>query len=314
MKRIIIAAFLLPLLLTGQNIPQLPEVLPPSPDVSALGKFVESPVSLATGIPYIDIPIYHINEGEINVPVSLSYHAGGIKVEEVASWVGLGWSLNAGGAVMRIVHGLPDDHDDGYIHTQNTVEGLIAKTESNRELEFLAFNNGERDYEPDVFMYNFNGHNGRFVYDQVNNKFLQTPQTNLLIETLYGAGGAIDGFVITTPEGIQYYFGRKEARTAIDRNANSTTISYANGNSVLQPATPISYNSAWHLLEIVSPRNEKVVFNYRLDYSLHPQYHRTEESIIADPFKLNSATGDQCLVDKYSTTFTAHSSESQYRG
>jgi hypothetical protein len=37
----------------------------------------------------------------------LSY--GGIKVEEVASSVGLGWAFNNGGVITRNVRGMPDD-------------------------------------------------------------------------------------------------------------------------------------------------------------------------------------------------------------
>jgi hypothetical protein len=56
----------------------------------------------------ISIPLYELNEGRISVPISLSYHAGGIRVAEEASWVGLGWSLNAGGVITRTVR----DKDD----------------------------------------------------------------------------------------------------------------------------------------------------------------------------------------------------------
>ena len=34
----------------------------------------------------------------VHLPVSLSYHSQGVKVSETASWVGLGFTLNAGGA------------------------------------------------------------------------------------------------------------------------------------------------------------------------------------------------------------------------
>lgn len=79
----------------SQEYAQLPEVVPPSPNATSLGKYVETHVSTATGIPGIGMPIYSVQEGDISVPISLSYHAGGIRVEEIASWVGLGWSLQA---------------------------------------------------------------------------------------------------------------------------------------------------------------------------------------------------------------------------
>ena len=60
----------------------------PTPQSSALGKYVDIPVSLSTGTPSISIPIYTLNEGNLSLPVSLNYHASGIKVGEVAGFSG----------------------------------------------------------------------------------------------------------------------------------------------------------------------------------------------------------------------------------
>lgn len=80
-----------------------------SPNAAALGKFGDIPVNYHTGIPTIDIPLYTVQEGNISVPVSLSYHAGGLKVDEQASSVGAGWALIAGGAITRTVKDKPDE-------------------------------------------------------------------------------------------------------------------------------------------------------------------------------------------------------------
>jgi len=89
-------------------------IAPKSPDAAALFRYTETPVSLYTGVPNIDIPIYTIKEGDIEVPISISYHAGGIKVTDEASSVGLGWSLNAGGRVSHIMAGFNDFSLYGY--------------------------------------------------------------------------------------------------------------------------------------------------------------------------------------------------------
>src|SRR3954462_958189 len=89
----------------AQNLSPLnvSNVIPPSPDVAALNKFLNMPVGYSTGVPDISIPVYTIQSGDLSVPISLSYNASGIKVEEVPTWVGLGWNLNAGGSLSRIV-------------------------------------------------------------------------------------------------------------------------------------------------------------------------------------------------------------------
>src|SRR5882724_7007874 len=70
------------------------KVVPAAPNTAALAKFGDIPVGLYAGIPKISIPIYQIKSGSLSLPITLNYHAGGVWVEEVASSVGLGWSLS----------------------------------------------------------------------------------------------------------------------------------------------------------------------------------------------------------------------------
>ena len=79
------------------------------PNVASFNKFEDTPVSKYTGTPDISIPLYTIKEGEIEIPIVLRYHGQGIKVEEEASWVGLGWNLNVGGSVTCRVYGKSDE-------------------------------------------------------------------------------------------------------------------------------------------------------------------------------------------------------------
>ena len=83
----------------------------PSPESHALMQYSDIPVSLYTGIPDISIPIYTINVGNFSLPISLRYHASGIKVAQEASRVGLGWSLHAGGCISRTIQER-DDFDE----------------------------------------------------------------------------------------------------------------------------------------------------------------------------------------------------------
>ncbi len=43
-----------------------------------LAKYADFPVSNHTGITQISVPIYTVKEGPLQIPISLSYHAGGL--------------------------------------------------------------------------------------------------------------------------------------------------------------------------------------------------------------------------------------------
>src|SRR5206468_12879173 len=92
----------------------------PSPTAASLGRFGDIPVSLSRGVPEITIPLFTVKGKTLELPVSLKYHGGGIRVEEIGSWVGIGWALEAGGVITRSVRGWADDKADGYLSTGNT--------------------------------------------------------------------------------------------------------------------------------------------------------------------------------------------------
>src|SRR5438093_9406486 len=92
----------------------------PSPTVASLGKFGDVPVSLYTGVPDISIPLFTVRGKTLQLPISLRYHAGGIKVEDIGGWAGIGWALEAGGTITRTVRGLVDESSQGYYNTGKT--------------------------------------------------------------------------------------------------------------------------------------------------------------------------------------------------
>lgn len=129
---ILLALFLIAQPLFGQEEPiEIPDVIPPSPTSAGLGKYGDVPANLHHGTPNINIPLYEIIVDDIRVPISLSFHASGHKVVEQASWVGLGWSLNAGGVVNRSMRGKPDE--DGFFENMPQ----ILEYEDNDMLQYL---------------------------------------------------------------------------------------------------------------------------------------------------------------------------------
>lgn len=72
------------LLVFAQAFAQIPElthssVIPPSPVASELTKYITYPVDLCNGLVKTNIPLYEIVDGDIRIPITLNYHASGLK-------------------------------------------------------------------------------------------------------------------------------------------------------------------------------------------------------------------------------------------
>lgn len=81
------------------------------PEVSTLSTKVNyDNVDLSTGRIMPNIPLFPIGTYDLQDQVKLTYISGsGIKVNDYASDVGLGWDLDVGGYIVREVRGIPDD-------------------------------------------------------------------------------------------------------------------------------------------------------------------------------------------------------------
>ena len=79
-----------------------------SPNVSGFSNVNYFPVDESIGKVNITIPIYAIDLDGLNIPISISYNTGGVKVNSSASTVGLNWSLNAGGLIKKEIKGFDD--------------------------------------------------------------------------------------------------------------------------------------------------------------------------------------------------------------
>ena len=225
------------------------EYMLPSAEAISLIKPVLQPEELYTGIPKIQIPLWNNQYSDISL--AISYHAPGIMVNQRASSVGLGWRLDAGGVVARIVRGLPDDHTNGYLSLSPGTKAFY-----NKDLdEYLSsdagtfYNYTNIDPAPDLFAYNFDGIKGRFVFDE-NGHIVSIPSNNLKIEPdIQPGSNKIIGFTIITPGGTEYRFYDVENITI---NSGSGYLGYNN------------YNSAWYLTTQGTLESESVSYSYEL--------------------------------------------------
>ncbi len=151
------------------NLTSLPKVIPQSPNTAAFKKFGDIPVSYYTGVPDISIPLYNISAGNVSLPVSLSYHASGIKVADEAGRTGLGWSLIAGSSITRTIRGEDDfSHKLGYSYhsPSNPSPELILKGKNFSELYPLL--NDDHGFRESTKSKIYPGVDMTAVYSQIN--------------------------------------------------------------------------------------------------------------------------------------------------
>ena len=245
----------------------VPKLIPATPQAAALGKYGNVPVSHYTGIPNISIPLYQLSQKDLSLDLGLSYHAGGIRVEELAPWTGLGWSLTGLGTISKTVRGsLPDEKTNGYINTQDNLSQIYAwYLEGSHYNEVLAFSqnvadpsngNPPLDSESDLYTFNFGKYSGKFFFNRTTAEFYTIPRQNLKLEHSLD----YSSWTITTEEGIQYVFA---ARDYTNSTQNSCT------GVVLE--TDNNITTSWQLTQIISPTdaNNNITITYSNEvYSL----------------------------------------------
>jgi hypothetical protein len=235
-----------------------PDVLPNSPEAASLGKYNDIPVGLFTGTPNITIPLYEIKIDEFKLPIYLNYSSNGIKVDQISSNVGLGWTLFSGGIITRSLNNNADEDYRLYLPNAN-----YSSEEMQDFLEDINNNSDQRDTEPDIFSYNFNGHSGKFYLDENFEPMLIEP-SDIKIEKLSGFGienTTEYAFSVTTSDGIAYWFG------GLNAVESSYLMTSSGGNHT--EATE-SIQNAWYLALITFPNNnESITFNYVNGFANH---------------------------------------------
>ena len=153
-----------------------------SPTATEFVKYQRIPVSYFNGLPSINIPLYTAQIKDLELPLSLNYYASGVKVNQYPTYVGLGWNLNAGGCITRVINGRADetinqdqkditgigmsggDLDPGYYYSSC----YLDQDNWASEQRLIDYINAETfvtyDWEPDEFIVNAYGINGSFYF------------------------------------------------------------------------------------------------------------------------------------------------------
>lgn len=232
--------------------------IPSSPEAALLGRFGDIPVGNYTGVANVSIPIYTIKESGIEIPINLKYHSSGVKVADEATWVGLGWDLSPGGAIIHEVRGKSDHQETignrlydmpGYENFKNYFYTFASGKHTFRNQRGSALNNScfEKDNnisdyngydsvevlykllegsgQPDIYNYDFAGYSGKFYIHPENQQIiLLDKKENITFERLSDLT-----WLAKTQDGNVFKFGIIEnADGGIDNEYKGRTYKLSN--------------------------------------------------------------------------------------
>ena len=272
---------------------------PKSPEATSMNRYGEYAVGHFTGRPNIGIPLSVSEE----VPIDLSYNAGGNKPEEHHGWVGLGWNLNVGGMITRVKRGFQDEFKDPYLNPSNgNTNGPTGYLENNWRLkgtpdtwgvaalntkialtssialgDSAQWRTQKADLEPDEFVFNFGGYSGSFMLNHEGKWIFRGNNPNEFKLTATLATGFNVEFVpqmscvISIPRIFTGFIITTSDGTdyTFGGNSNAMDINYDFSDSdANNPKT--MFASAWHLTKItyVSGKQIKFFYDEKKDFSL----------------------------------------------
>lgn len=200
---LILSAFFAVLSAKGQSEDgiklDVPRLVPLSPTATAMVKYQSYPVDHCTGVPNITIPLYDIVAGEVTIPVTLSYHASGLKPKEGSGYAGAGWTLNLEPSIARQVIGVADNDYYGWFDryfSQNTVPG----DERDRLIYYGEMVDNKRDTRPDKFTYKLPGGGGSGYFSDRSSPLITVPHNSDVVRY------AESDMNITDGNGVKYLF------------------------------------------------------------------------------------------------------------
>jgi hypothetical protein len=233
-----------------QNLPVVS--IPATPEAAALSvRGIYSTGKFSGSMEY-DLPIYTLKLPGLEIPIGLHYQSNGVKVDEIASRVGLDWSLEAGGVISRTIMNYPDEQPH-YVAPPNipinsNSSGSVWMAYVNRTLT-----NKENDI-PDVFSFSFLHYSGKFYLTPNLQSVIMVPYQNLNISVNLGASGnQIVSFTIKTTDGNTFLFATT--------GSNNYSIQ-GNVPGAGDPRTTNSGTTSWFLSKITTPYKDTVNFQY----------------------------------------------------
>ncbi|MCH5718255.1 hypothetical protein [Niabella hibiscisoli] len=269
---------------------QRPNVTPVTPTSASLFKSLDFSMSMTSGVPNISIPLYSIDVGGLEIPIDLSYQAGGIKINERSGRYGLGWSLSCDLQITRSINGIDDFGPGGYFNN-NLITGFLGYTypgyplpphdnTTAGHLNAYKIGTGQVDGQPDRFAYKLANKSGAFYFLKNGPSYRIVPVPFSNIKIVFDNGQ----FVITDTDGTTYYYGQQGA---VDESYLTTMGKEISKGNVV----------TWKCLRITAPNGaDDVYFTYETE---DPQ----QVISYSDRFDLFT-NDDPCQVRPYYTAIS----------
>jgi len=282
--RFLILAFLL--LIFNTTAQELPNLTAHSPNVASLGQYGEYPVDFSTGVPKIEIPLYTITSGELQFPISLSYHASGVKVDQEASFVGLGWALNMGGVISRVIQDKVDENGmvTGFstrgnsLPDYNAIDGEfpagLVGNDPDPVNDGVIRTNYRLDKEPDIFSINSSLLSGQFC---LNNSL---DYVSLNYEPYkYDVDLINETIIVTNEKGQIFRFGKSLDNEEAHETTSVTNSALDASGTGADPSisSTLPYDSSWYLTEIIST-NKKDTISFKYNSASYTTSRMTSEN------------------------------------
>lgn len=249
----------------------LDRVMPPSPNAAALMKYCDHPIGVSSGIPRVKIPLATLINKDIIVPISLNYHALGVKVEEESTWTGLGWYLESGGMITRLIRGENDfaateKKSFGSNALGYPFEHIKPCLDDCVENESQSFHNkvcdGEIDSDPDIYFFDILGVKGKFFLTPDHDPragvltMKMTYPKNMTFSYITGE----NSWKVVDESGFEYHFKTIELTEThsnyFDYKIDSHKIHFKYFSKMA--------TTTWYLNRVVSPTGSEAIFTYDL--------------------------------------------------
>lgn len=153
-----------------------------TPQATDLGRFGDIPMSYFTGRADVTIPIKSYTYNGVTLNINLSYDTSGLKMNQLPGWVGPGWTLNAGGCITRSQRNFCDEMEfDSLVQQPFTNYFHAYQDLHNYNTSYLINQSLYKDYEPDLFYFNFLGKTGFFFLGD-DGQWKVSSDCNLVVE------------------------------------------------------------------------------------------------------------------------------------